>query len=146
SKISAVRHDIVHVRRVLTATRDAARAVLDDRIELDIQSELFPRDVEIHFADAYDKLLRAADGLDLARDLLAGVRDYHQAHVANSQNEVMKRLTVIASMLLGPAFIVGLYGMNVKGVPEFRWAHGYAWAWGLIVASSIGQLIYFRRK
>jgi magnesium transporter len=146
SKISSVRHDILHVRRVLTATRDAARAVLDDRVELDGGSELFPREVEIHFADAYDKLLRATDGLDLSRDLLAGVRDYHQAQVANNQNEVMKRLTVIASMLLLPAFIVGLYGMNVKGVPEYKWANGYLWAWVLIVASSVGQIIYFRRK
>src|SRR5205814_9827940 len=146
STISRVRHDILHVRRVLTATRDAARAVLDDRVELDGEPGLFPRDVEIHFADAYDKLLRATDGLDLSRDLLAGVRDYHQAQVANNQNEVMKRLTVIASMLLLPAFIVGLYGMNVKGVPEFDWAQGYLWAWALIVASSVGQLVYFRRK
>ena len=146
STISRIRHDILHVRRVLTATRDAARAVLDDRVELDGEPGLFPRDVEIHFADAYDKLLRATDGLDLSRDLLAGVRDYHQAQVANNQNEVMKRLTVIASMLLLPAFIVGLYGMNLKGIPEFDWAHGYLWAWALIVASSVGQLVYFRRK
>jgi magnesium transporter len=49
-------------------------------------------------------------------------------------------------MLLLPAFIVGLYGMNVKGVPEYKWANGYLWAWVLIVASSVGQIIYFRRK
>ena len=108
--------------------------------------ELFPRDIEIHFADAYDKLLRATDGLDLSRDLLAGVRDYHQAQVANDQNEVMKRLTVVASVLLLPTFIVGLYGQNVKGVPEYSWAHGYLWSWFLIVATTLIQVIYFRRK
>ena len=68
---------------------------------------LFPHEVEIAFDDAYDKLLRAVDGLASSRDLLAGVRDYHQAKVANDQNEVMKRLTVIASLLLFPTFIVG---------------------------------------
>ena len=146
TKISALRHDILHVRRVLTATRDSARAVLDDRVELDDEPALFPREVELHFADAYDKLLRATDGLDLSRDLLAGVRDYHQAQVANTQNEVMKRLTVIASVLLLPAFIVGLYGMNVKGVPEYDWANGYLWAWALIVASTIAQIAWFRWK
>ena len=51
---------------------------------------------------------------DTIRDLLAGVRDYHQAQVANDQNEVMKRLTVIASVLLVPTFIVGLYGQNLR--------------------------------
>ncbi len=145
-RIGSLRHDILHVRRVLAPTRDAARAVLDNRVELRDEPELFPHDVELHFADAYDKLLRATDGLDLSRDLLAGVRDYHQAQVANNQNEVMKRLTVIASVLLLPAFIVGLYGMNVKGVPEYDWANGYLWAWALIVVTTIGQIIYFRRK
>jgi len=144
-RISALRHDILNVRRILAPTRDAARAVLDDRVEIEGE-ELFPRDVEIHFADAYDKLLRAADGLDLARDLLAGVRDYHQAQVANDQNEVMKRLTVVAAVLLLPTFIVGLYGMNLKDIPEFRWHYGYAFAWTLIVVTTVAQLIYFRRK
>ena len=144
-RISELRHDMLHVRRVLAPTRDAARQVLDDRVELE-GDELFPRDVEIHFADAYDKLLRAADGLDLSRDLLAGVRDYHQAKVANDQNEVMKRLTVVASVLLLPTFIVGLYGQNLKGVPEFGFRYGYAWSWAMIVLTTIAQLIYFRRK
>ena len=115
-------------------------------VELEGEPSLFPREVELHFADVYDKLLRATDGLDLARDLLSGVRDYHQAQVANNQNEVMKRLTVIASVLLLPAFIVGLYGMNVRGVPEYDWAHGYAWAWALIVSTTIAQIAYFRWK
>ena len=144
-RISELRHDMLHVRRVLAPTRDAARQVLDDRVELEGE-ELFPREVEIHFADAYDKLLRAADGLDLSRDLLAGVRDYHQAQVANDQNEVMKRLTVVASVLLLPTFIVGLYGQNLKGIPEFGFRYGYAWSWAMIVLTTIAQLIYFRRK
>ena len=145
-KISTIRHDILHVRRVLAPTRDAARAVLDDRVELDGDVSLFPRDIELRFADAYDKLLRATDGLDLSRDLLAGVRDFHQAEVANDQNEVMKRLTVVASVLLLPTFIVGLYGQNFKHIPETGWGQGYAWSWGLIVVTTAIQLWYFRRK
>jgi magnesium transporter len=144
-RISETRHAILHVRRVLTPTRDAARAVLDDRVELDTTT-LFPRDVELRFADAYDKFLRATDALDLSRDLLAGVRDYHQAQVANDQNEVMKRLTVIASVLLLPTFIVGLYGQNLRGSPELRWSHGYYFSWALIIATTILQLWYFRSK
>lgn len=143
--ISQLRHDILRVRRSLAPTRDVARAVLDDRVDLD-DEQLFPRDVELRFADAYDKLLRATDGLDLSRDLLAGVRDYHQAQVANDMNEVMKRLTVVASMVLLPTFIVGLYGQNLKGSPEFGWAHGYSFSWFLIVVTTIGQYVYFRRK
>jgi magnesium transporter len=145
-RISSIRHEILEVRRVLTPSRDAARAVLDDRVEIDGDITLFPREIELHFADAYDTLLRATDGLDLARDLLAGVRDFHQAQVANDQNEVMKRLTVIASVLLVPTFIVGLYGQNLKGGPEFHWQDGYWFSWALIIASTVAQLVYYRRK
>jgi len=145
-RIASLRHEILEVRRVLTPTRDAARAVLDDRVEIDGDVTLFPREIELHFADAYDKLLRATDGLDLSRDLLAGVRDFHQAQVANDQNEVMKRLTVVASVLLVPTFIVGLYGQNLHGGPEFGWRDGYWFSWGLIVVTTIAQLLYYRRK
>jgi magnesium transporter len=144
--IGRLRHDILHVRRVLAPTRDLARSVLDDRVDLPGDPPLFPHDVEVRFADAYDKLLRATDGLDLSRDLLAGVRDYVQAKVANDQNEVMKRLTVVASVLLVPTFIVGLYGQNFHHMPELGWAQGYGFSWFLIVASTVGQIIYFRRK
>jgi magnesium transporter len=92
-------------------------------------------------------LLRASDGLELSRDLLAGVRDYHQAKIANDQNEVMKRLTVIAGLVLVPTFIVGVYGQNFDNMPELLWSWGYyGWSWGLIVAVTIVQLWYFRRK
>ena len=71
---------------------DAVHKVIDDRLEIE-GAEIFPREVELHFADAYDKLLRATEGLETSRDLVAGVRDYLQAKISNDQNEVMKRLT-----------------------------------------------------
>jgi magnesium transporter len=144
-RISELRHDLLHIRRTLTPTRDAVHKIVDDRVELD-DFELFPRDVELHFADAYDKLLRATEGLETSRDLVAGVRDYFQAKVANDQNEVMKRLTVIASLLLVPTFIVGLYGQNFHHIPELSWSFGYWWSWGWIVATTIAQLAFFRWK
>jgi magnesium transporter len=144
-RISDLRHDMLHIRRTLAPTRDATRQIVDGRIEL-TTGEVFPREVELSFAAAYDKLLRAADGLELSRDLVAGVRDYHQSKVANDQNEVMKRLTVIAAVLLVPTFIVGLYGQNFVDIPELRWAWGYGWSWGLIAVSTIVQLAFFRWK
>ena len=57
----------------------------------------------------------------------------------------MKRLTVIASLLLVPTFIVGVYGQNFDHIPELHWGFGYAWSWGLIVATTIVQLLFFRR-
>jgi magnesium transporter len=145
SRLSDLRHKLLHVRQTLAPTRDAVRRVIDNRIDTEGE-ELFSRDLELRFGDAFDKLLRASEGLDLARDLVAGVRDYHQAKVANDQNEVMKRLTVVASVLLLPTFIVGLYGQNVHGSPELGWSFGYAWSWGLIIVTTVLQIAYYRRK
>jgi magnesium transporter len=144
SRISALRHDLLHVRRTVTPTRDAIRRIVDRRIDVGEGPELLPREIELDFADVYDKLLRAVDGLDLSRDLLASARDYHQAKIANDQNEVTKRLTVIASVLLVPTFIVGLYGQNFPHIPEIGWSFGYWWSWGWILFTTALQLAFFR--
>jgi magnesium transporter len=147
-RIRRLRHQILHVRRTLGPMRDTIRAVADGRIDLVYgMEEQDPRDLEHEFSGVHDRLLRATEGLELAHDLLAGARDYYQAKVAQDQNEVVKRLTAIASLLLVPTFIVGLYGQNFLKMPEYHWGvWGYVWSWGLIVASTIGQLWYFRRK
>jgi magnesium transporter len=80
------------------------------------------------------------------RDLVAGVRDYHQGKIANDQNEVMKRLTAIASILLLPTFIVGLYGQNFHDIPELHWGFGSGYSWAVIAVTTLLQLWYFRRK
>ena len=144
-RLSDLRHDMLHIRRTLAPTRDAVRRVVDNRVEVDGE-EIFPHDVELHFGDAYDKLLRSTEGLETARDLISGVRDYHQSKVANDQNEVMKRLTIVASLALPPTFIVGVYGQNFDVIPELKWAQGYGFSWFLIVASTLAQLVYFKRK
>jgi magnesium transporter len=145
TRLSSLRHDMLHIRRTLGPTRDAVREVIDNRVEFG-GPEVFTHDVELDFGNAYDKLLRAADNLELARDLLSGVRDYHQAQIANEQNDVMKRLTAIASILLLPTLIVGLYGQNFRNIPELHWGWGYYWSLGLIAVTSLGQILYFRRK
>jgi magnesium transporter len=146
TRISELRHDMLHIRRTLAPLRDAVRRVVDGVVDVTEGAEVFPHDVEIAFNGAYDKLLRALDGLELSRDLLASVRDYYQSKIANDQNEVMKTLTVIASLLLLPTFIVGLYGQNFRDIPELRWSFGYGFVWALIVVTTLAQLWFFRRK
>jgi magnesium transporter len=144
-RLSQLRHDMLHIRRTLSPTRDAIREIVDNRVEF-TGDEVFTHDVELNFGNAYDKLLRAADNLELSRDLVAGVRDYHQSKIANEQNEVMKRLTVVASILLLPTLIVGLYGQNFDNMPELHWSWGYYYSLGLIAITTVMQLVYFRWK
>jgi len=144
-QVRRLRHQILHVRRTLAPMRDAVRAVADGRVRL---PAIDPSPAIQHdFAGVHDRLLRAADGLELAHDLLAGVRDYSQAKAAQDQNDVIRRLTAVASLILVPTFIVGLYGQNFLDMPEFHWGiWGYIWSWGLILVVTLVQLWYFRRK
>ena len=146
NRISSLRHDLLHIRRTLSPMRDAVRRVIDGVVDVEEGPEVFPQDVEVAFNAAYDKLMRAFDGLELSRDLLASVRDYSQSKIANDQNDVMKRLTVVASLLLPPTFIVGLYGQNFVDIPELKWHWGYAFSWALIISTTLLQLVWFRRK
>ncbi|MFZ1879559.1 MAG: magnesium transporter CorA family protein [Gaiellaceae bacterium] len=144
-RLRELRQDLRGIRRTLAPTRDAVHKIVDNRIEL-ADGELFPRDVEIAFGSAYDKFLRSSESLDASRDSLAGVRDYLQGKISNDQNEVMKRLTLIASLLLLPTFIVGLYGQNFVKIPELHWVWGYWWSWGWIIGTTIAQLVFFKWK
>jgi magnesium transporter len=141
--LSELRHDMLRIRRTLAPTRDAVHRVVDGRFAGEAEGLIDPQEAA-RFGDVYDKLLRASDALELSRDLVAGVRDYHQAKVAQDQNEVVKKLTVIASLLLFPTFIVGVYGQNFEDMPELHWAHGYSFSWAVIVVSTLLQLGFFR--
>jgi len=141
-RLSELRHELLHRRRAVSATRAAVRRVLDGRIEVG-DEPLFPSEVERLFGDTYDTLVRVTEELDVARDLLASVRDHLQAKIAESQNEVGKKLTVIASLVLVPSLVVGFYGQNFEG--EFArgfWTLGVSTA--LILGSTVVQLVLFR--
>jgi magnesium transporter len=148
-RVSEIRHDLLRIRRTLAPTRDAVRGVVDGRVDIDrglLRREIFPEEVERAFSGVLDKLLRATESLEFARDLLAAVRDYHATQIATEQNEVTKRLTAIASILLFPTFIVGVYGQNFDHMPELHWHYGYAFSWGVIVVVTLLQLAFFRQK
>jgi magnesium transporter len=141
-RLAELRHELLHARRTSTATRGVVRRIVDGRVDVG-QSQLFPHAVEAMFVDTYETLVRVTEELDVARDLLGGVRDYYQAKIAEGQNEVGKKLTVIASLVLVPSLIVGFYGQNFAD--EFRqpyWSVGVSL--GLIVGTTLVQLGLFR--
>ena len=144
-RLSELRRDVLQIRRTLTPTRDAVRRIVDDRVDVG-EDGVFDRSLELDFAEAYDRLLRATESLDVSRELIASARDYHQSKISQEQNEVVKRLAVIASLLLLPTFLVGVYGQNFEHIPELGWRLGYAFSWGLIALTTVGQLVFFRWK
>ena len=141
-RVSGLRHDLLHARRYVSATRAAVRRVVDRRLDVS-GDQIFPEPIERLFADTYETLVRAGEELDVARDLLASSRDYHQAKIAESQNEIVKTLTVIASLVLVPTLIVGFYGQNFgEAFDDPYWSVSVAAA--LIVSTTILQLMLYR--
>jgi Mg2+ and Co2+ transporter CorA len=141
-RISGLRHQLLHSRKLVSATRGAVRRIVDGRVEIG-EHALFPTDVELLFMDTTEALVRVTEELDIARELLGGVRDHHQSKVAESQGEVGKKLTVIASLVLVPSLIVGYYGQNfASAFDEPYWSIGVSTS--LIVASTIAQLALYR--
>ena len=141
-RMAVLRNEILLARRTSTATRGIARRIVDGRVDVG-HSELFPAAVEARFVDTYETLVRVTEELDVARDLLGGVRDYYQAKIAEQQNEVGKKLTVIASLVLVPSFIVGFYGQNFgEAFRDWYWSIGVSI--GLIVSTTVVQLALFR--
>ena len=142
TRLSDLRHELLHTRRTVAATRAGVRRILDGRVDVG-KHALFPPVVERLFAETYDTLVRVTEELDIARDLLAGVRDHHQSKVIEGQGEVAKKLTVIAALVLVPSFIVGYYGQNFESAfDNDYWSLGVSTA--LIVTSTVIQLAIFR--
>jgi magnesium transporter len=141
-RISSFRHELLDARRMMSATRAAVRRIVDGRVEVGDHA-LFPSEIELRFADTYETLVRSIEELDIARELLAGVRDHHQSKIAETQGDIAKKLTVIASLVLVPSLIVGFYGQNFESVfDEQYWS--IAVSTGLILVSTVAQLVLFR--
>jgi Mg2+ and Co2+ transporter CorA len=130
--------------KVVTPQRDMFARSVDQVVELP-GLELDERD---YFRDIYDHLIRISDLIDSYRDLLSGATDLYLSTVSNRQNDVMKQLTVIATIFLPLAFITGFFGQNF-GFMVRDIAGGWAfWVLGVgsMVATVVGLLIFFHRK
>ena len=141
-RISALRHELLLSRRTIGSTRGAIRRVVDGRIDVGDRA-LFPTDVERLFAETYDTLVRTTEELDIARDLLAGVRDHHQSKITEGQGDIAKKLTVVASLVLVPSLIVGYFGQNFESAfDDAYWSVGVSS--GLIILTTLVQLAIYR--
>ena len=96
--------------------------------------------------DVYDHTIQIIDTVETFRDLLAGMLDIYLSSISNRMNEIMKVLTIIATIFIPLTFLAGVWGMNFDHMPELRLRWGYALAWALMLGLAIGMLALFRRK
>lgn len=146
SQIHDVRRDVRRLRRVVWPVREAVDSLL--------RQEDWPITAEtrIHLRDCHDHVVQIIDALENIRDACADLRDYYSTSLGNRTNEIMRVLTVIATVFMPLSFIAGLYGMNFDGdasrwnMPELGWRFGYPLVLGLMGAVTLGQLWFFRSK
>lgn len=110
------------------------------------ESTLIKDTTLLYIRDVYDHTIQAIDTLETYRDILSGMLDIYLSSVSNRMNQIMKVLTVISSIFIPLTFIVGLYGMNFKYMPELEWEWGYPAVWVLMIIIVIAMLQYFRTR
>jgi len=138
-RIIRLKRGMSALRRIVGPQRDTVLALTRDEFRP------IPPEMRPYLRDVYDRMARITDLLDSFRDESATVLELHLTMASNRLNEVIKRLTVIATVGLPLTVITSYYGMNFA-MPEFKWAGGWVYALALMLASAVGTLVYLRRK
>jgi magnesium transporter len=109
-------------------------------------SHLVQQTTKVFIRDVYDHTIQVIDTIESFRDIITGMMDLYLSAVSNRMNEVMKVLTIMATIFIPLTFIAGIYGMNFKFMPELEWKWSYPVLWVLLIVIFGGMLLYFKRK
>ncbi|MBL7075985.1 MAG: magnesium/cobalt transporter CorA [Kiritimatiellae bacterium] len=140
TEIHQLKREMVYLRKCLWPLRELVGNLQSAESKL-IDAKLAP-----YLRDVYGHTIQIIDNLDSLRDMLSGTLDIYMTIVSNRMNQVMRVLTVIATIFMPLTFIAGIYGMNFEAMPELKWRFGYAMVWGIMIASALGMIVFFKRK
>jgi magnesium transporter len=146
AEIHDVNGDLRGLRRIAWPHRDALRELRDEH------GDLVADQTRVYLRDACDHMIHVLDILESYRETCTDLRDYYLSAVSNRMNEIMKVLTITATIFIPLSFIAGIYGMNFDwqvspyNMPELRWAFGYPLALAFMGATAAGMLLFFWRK
>ncbi|MBE0521466.1 MAG: magnesium/cobalt transporter CorA [Candidatus Methanoperedenaceae archaeon] len=110
------------------------------------QSAVIKEPTLIYLKDVYDHTIQVMDTIETFRDMVSGMLDIYLSSISNKMNEIMKVLTIIATIFIPLTFIAGLYGMNFEYMPELSWKWGYFAIWIVMIVIGASMMLYFRRK
>jgi magnesium transporter len=137
--VYTLKREVINLRKSVWPLREVIGGLQRER-------DLVRESTGVYLRDLYDHVAQVLDTVETYRDILAGMLDIYLSSVSNRMNEVMKVLTVIATIFIPLTFVAGIYGMNFEHMPELKWRYGYLFFWGIIAAVGAGMLSYFRRK
>lgn len=135
-----VKRDLLSVRRGIWPQRETLGALIRD------ENPQISQMTRTYLRDCYDHCVQVIDVIETYRELAGGLMDLYLSSVANRQNDIMRVLTVIATIFMPLTFLVGVYGMNFKHMPELEWFWGYPLLLVSMAVIAGGMLVYFGRK
>lgn len=139
-RLNQVRKRLVNLRRSIWPQREALNALV--RGDHDAISE----GVQIYLRDSYDHCVQTSEVAEMYREMVTGLMSTYLSSIANRTNEVMKVLTIMASIFIPLTFVAGIYGMNFEYMPELHVTWAYPAVWATMLATAAGMLAYFWRK
>jgi len=138
--IQQLKKEVLKVRRWIFPVKELVSRLIDS------EHPLIKQDTKLFLRDALDHSLEINESLQIYREMSMSLMEMYMSNMSNKMNEVMKVLTIMASIFIPLTFIAGIYGMNFEHMPELHWENGYYYVWGLMIALFLGMLIYFKKK
>jgi magnesium transporter len=139
-EIQQLRNDILKIRKWMAPARELITRLIET------ESQLISRDTRVFLRDILDHTIEINETLHIQREMAFGLMELYMSHVSNKMNQVMKVLTIMATIFIPLTFIAGVYGMNFKNMPELEWHYGYYGILGVMFLVFILLVVYFKRK
>ncbi|RSK40381.1 magnesium/cobalt transporter CorA [Mangrovimonas spongiae] len=135
-----LKKELLKVRRAIFPLRE-----IINRIEKSETKFIQKKTIQF-YRDIYDHIIQLSDTIDIYREMIWSLMDLYMTNISNRMNEVMKVLTIIATIFIPLTFIAGIYGMNFDNMPELHYNNAYYVVWGIMIIIFLGMIYYFRRK
>jgi len=138
--IHALKKEMILLRRSVWPLREVISGMERE------ESPLISEPIHVFIRDLYDHTIQVIDSVDTMKEILSGLQDLYLSSVSNKMNEVMKVLTIFASIFIPLTFVAGIYGMNFEYMPELKLRWAYPALWIVMISLGVGLLAYFKRK
>lgn len=140
STIHGLKREIIFLRKSVWPLREVIAALEKS------ESHLFKKTTNAYLRDVYDHTIQVIDTVETFRDMLGSMMDIYLSSISNKLNEVMKVLTIIATIFIPLTFITSIYGMNFRYMPELQWRYGYFAVWAIVILAGAFMVYHFRKK
>lgn len=138
--IHHLKREMIFFRKQVWPLREIVNLLMKD------QASLIEETTQVFLRDLYDHTIQVIDTIESFRDVLSGMMDLYLSNMSNRMNEVMKVLTIIATIFIPLTFIAGIYGMNFEFMPELKWHWAYPVLWLLLIVIFTSMVFWFKRK